>query len=112
MTYLTHQIEDGLSLQSQSVIRTWIGKIRPSNSDLPFQKIRAMIKSDSYDFQSYGRVQVWSPQALKWITVYEIPYTEMKTPFKLAYYPSSKQKLAQFHEDLHRLLDRSFEILF
>lgn len=47
--------------------------------------LRAVIKSDSYDFQSKASLEVWSPESLCWNFLVDIPYSLMETPPKLAY---------------------------
>ncbi len=66
-------------------------------------KARIKICSDSYDFQSFARVELFSPTDLKWNVVGHIPYPEMKTPHKLAYSPTGTAK-DNFMADFDRLL--------
>lgn len=66
-------------------------------------KARIKICSDSYDFQSFARVELFSPTELKWNVVGHIPYTEMNTPHKLAYIPTGTAK-DNFMADFDRLL--------
>lgn len=40
-------------------------------------KLRICIKRDSYDFQSYARIELWSDTEGKWNLVHSIPYVEM-----------------------------------
>jgi hypothetical protein len=40
-------------------------------------KLRISIKRDSYDFQSYARIELWSDTEGKWNFVHSIPYPEM-----------------------------------
>lgn len=41
------------------------------------KKLRICIKRDSYDFQSYARIELWSEPEGKWNYVHNIPYPEM-----------------------------------
>lgn len=66
-------------------------------------KARIKICSDSYDFQSFARVELFSPTDLKWNVVGHIPYPQMKTPHKLAYSPTGTTK-DNFMADFDRLL--------
>ena len=40
-------------------------------------KLRIRIKRDSYDFQSFARIELWSETEGKWNFVHSIPYVEM-----------------------------------
>ena len=40
-------------------------------------KLRIRIKRDSYDFQSYARIELWSEPLGKWNFVHSIPHPEM-----------------------------------
>lgn len=40
-------------------------------------KLRIRIKRDSYDFQSYARIELWSETEGKWNFVNNIPHPEM-----------------------------------
>ncbi|MGF6281912.1 hypothetical protein ABH908_000055 [Pseudomonas frederiksbergensis] len=66
-------------------------------------KARIKICSDSYDFQSFARVELFSPTNLDWNVVGYIPYPEMKTPHKLAYMPTGTDR-ENFMADFDRLL--------
>jgi hypothetical protein len=66
-------------------------------------KARIKICSDSYDFQSFARVELFSPTDLNWNVVGYIPYPEMKTPHKLAYLPTGTAQ-ENFMADFDRLL--------
>lgn len=73
-------------------------------------KIRIRIKSDSYDFQSYARVDVCSPATLSWNRIGEIPYANMSTPFKLGYKQGAGIEL--FEADFAKLVEQAKIILF
>lgn len=49
------------------------------------RKVRVRIQSDSYDFQSYARAEVWDGN--KWNEVATRPYSQMDTPYGLCYAP-------------------------
>jgi hypothetical protein len=66
-------------------------------------KVRIKICSDSYDFQGFARVELFSPTNLDWNVVGHIPYPEMKTPHKLAYMPTGTAR-ENFMADFDRLL--------
>jgi hypothetical protein len=46
--------------------------------------LRAVIISDSIDYQSSARLHIWSPDSLSWNFLVGIPYSLMKTPSKTA----------------------------
>jgi len=48
-------------------------------------KLRIRIKSDSYDFQCFARVSVWSEENLRWEQIDFIPFANMQTPKGLLY---------------------------
>lgn len=66
-------------------------------------KVRILIRSDSYDFQSYARAEVLSPSDLKWNTAAHIPFAEMQTPHKL-YYRVGPIAVETFNADFDKLL--------
>ncbi|MGE8063752.1 hypothetical protein [Pseudomonas sp. NPDC089569] len=66
-------------------------------------KVRIKICSDSYDFQSFARVELFSATDHKWNVVGHIPYPEMKTPHSLAYTQTGTDK-NNFMADFDRLL--------
>lgn len=47
------------------------------------RRFRIRLKSDSYDVQSYARIEVWNGD--RWNLVHEIPGPAMETPHGLAY---------------------------
>jgi hypothetical protein len=84
------------------------------------RKLRVSMKSDSYDFQCYARIDLWNGE--KWHEVEHIPYGEMRTPEKLIHLsdnqPSglSPQQLLSnnrefFSNDRQTLLNAAKEIL-
>lgn len=48
-------------------------------------KFRITIKSNAYDFQSFARVEVWSPVTFSWNELHSIPYAAMQTEKGLCY---------------------------
>lgn len=92
----TQFIQSDISRGQQDVNAIYIFERGPA-------KVRIKIRSDSHDFQSYARVELLSPTDLKWSVVGHVPFTDMKTPHKLAY---SKTGVApgNFHADFDRLL--------
>lgn len=79
-------------------------EITEGNDEL---KIQIIIKSDSYDFQNYAIVNVFSPKELKWNLLDSIPFSNMKTPAKL-YYQITPDKY-QDKEFLKRVMSSKFE---
>ena len=54
-------------------------------------RLKIHIKSDSYDFQSHAKAEIFNPNTLSWNLVTNIPYSNMKTPSKLVYTISNKE---------------------
>lgn len=92
----TQFIQADIALGRQSVNATFIFERGPA-------RVRIKICSDSYDFQSFARAELFSPTDLKWNVVGHIPYAEMKTPHKLAYIQTGKAK-DNFMADFDKLL--------
>lgn len=68
-------------------------------------KVRLTIKSDSCQFQSFARAEVWSPATLSWNQVYSIHYSEMATREGLCHLPNKQGlKIDNFILDFNRLL--------
>lgn len=75
-------------------------------------KVRLTIKSDSYQFQSFARAEVWNPATLSWNQVHSLHYTEMTTPEGLCHYPNkSGLKITHFTRDFDRLLTMVKQII-
>ena len=75
-------------------------------------KVRLTIKSDSYQFQSFARAEVWNPATLSWNQVHSIHYAEMATPEGLCYHPNkSGLKITHFTRDFDRLLTMVKQII-
>jgi hypothetical protein len=69
------------------------------------QRLRVSIKSDSHSFQSYARIDVWSPVELKWHNVASIHHGSMGTQTGLIYLPSkSGVQAVHFQADRIELL--------
>lgn len=99
-------IKEEYSLGTQSAS---LSKIIEGDNGL---KIKIDIKSDSYDFQSYARVSVFSD--LKWNVVDSISFSNMKTPSKLYYHANGRPAnvLAQhFVEDTQVLISNAEAVL-
>lgn len=99
-------IKEDYSLGTQSAS---VSKIIEGDNGL---KIKIDIKSDSYDFQSYARVSVFSD--LKWNIVDTIAYSNMQTPHKLYYHSQGKpaNTLApHFSQDIQTLTTNAEAIL-
>ena len=58
----------------QSLEYTAIFEITPVLSTV---KVRVELCRDSYDFQSYGRIQIFSPDENKWNFLASIPYSKL-----------------------------------
>jgi hypothetical protein len=52
------------------------------------KKIKITIKSDSYSFQSYARIELWNGE--KWNMIDSIPHGNMNTPIELVYQPKNQ----------------------
>lgn len=75
-------------------------------------RVRLTIKSDSYQFQSFARAEVWNPATLSWNQVHSIHYSEMTTPEGLVYYPNKQGlKVDNFVLDFNRLLKMTQQII-
>jgi hypothetical protein len=72
-------IKKTLSVGRQDVTYTEIIKIKE-------KKLRIIIKSDSYDFQSSARISVYNEENLEWNHLDSVHYSNMETPFKLYYH--------------------------
>lgn len=59
--------------------RTWKGQQSWNRERIVIigdKRVRYTVKRDSYDFQSYGKAEVWNGE--KWHTVHHIPGQELK----------------------------------
>ena len=69
------------------------------------QRLRISIKSDSYAFQSYARIEVWSAAELKWNLVAYVQHGSMRTPAGLIYQPNrSGFQASHFQADRTELI--------
>jgi len=76
------------------------------------KKVRVRIYSDSYDFQSYAKAELYSPERGEWSEIASRHYSQMGTPTKLAYLPDAKgEKPAWFQIDRDYLVDLVVKIL-
>lgn len=73
-------------------------------------KIRILIYRDSYDSQSYARLDVWSTAKMEWSRVHSIPYPEMKSLTVSAY--GNNATAANFAADMNDLIKNAITILF
>lgn len=81
--------------------------------DVGGKMLRFRVKSDSYDFQSYARAELWSRSDGKWNEVHSIPYGLMKTPHQLFYLPNrSGVAIGRFEADLEQLQKVALNIVF
>jgi hypothetical protein len=71
-------------------------------------KVRIRIKSDSYDFQSYARIEVWGNEN-KWNNIHNIPFANMATPPELYYHSNANKR--SFKVDRDKLIDVATSIL-
>ena len=75
-------------------------------------KFKLAIKSDTYDFQSYAKIFKWDGE--KWHLVYDIHYSEMKTPTDMVNLSPSKKKsmgVEPMQADRNRLIGIAKEIV-
>lgn len=74
--------------------------------------VRLTIRSDSYQFQSFARAEVWSQATLSWNQVHSTHYAEMATPEGLCHLPNEQGlKINNFILDFNRLLTMVQQIL-
>lgn len=69
-------------------------------------KLRIRISSDSYDFQSSARIEVWRPADLKWSFIADIHYSRMAT--RASYVHATP---THFKADRDNLLAQALQIL-
>lgn len=93
---ITKFIQSDIATGRQAVNAVFIFERGPA-------KVRIKIQSDSCDFQSFARVELFSPTDMKWAVVGHIPYAEMKTPHKLAYIRNGAV-MSNFQQDFDKLL--------
>ena len=70
------------------------------------RKLRIRIHSDSYDFQSWARIETFDPVASKWNQLADIHYSNMRT--RVAYRDA---RAADFKIDRDNLLAQAIAIL-
>jgi hypothetical protein len=76
------------------------------------RKFRVRIKSDSYDFQCYARIEALDQAELKWNVVASIHHSAMKTRDGLAYVPNNSWNTPKwFKEDRDNLIDQVQDLL-
>lgn len=92
--YIQHEISPG----QQDVTSTSIF-IRGQS------KVRIKIKSDSYDFQSFARAELFDAASNSWSIAASIHHGQMSTPPKLCYKPQGTGlAFHHFSQDFDRLL--------
>src|SRR5215212_3988719 len=72
-------------------------------------RVRLILHCDPYDFQSWGRTQLWDGS--KWNEIYTLPGTAMKTLSKTVCYGKDWQTPAYYMLDIETLLQRTSEVL-
>lgn len=72
------------------------------------ERLRIRIRSDSYKFQSFGRVERWD--GAKWQEVWSIPPLTLAVPEGLAYF-NRPITAADFAADRRTLLDHAAVVL-
>lgn len=93
-SYIQHEISQG----KQDVNATFIFNRGPS-------KVRIKIKSDSYDFQSFARAELFDASSNSWSIAGTIHHGQMSTPPKLCYMPKGTGVTFQeFSQDFDTLL--------
>jgi hypothetical protein len=69
------------------------------------KRIRISIRSDSYKFQCYARLECFDSAAMKWNVVVYRPHADMQTPEKLVYHTMGEvQYQVQFSADRNWLM--------
>lgn len=96
-------ISEDVSKGRQDVVKTWVLAVGT-------QKIRIQIKSDSYDFQSHARAEIWDDQKKGWNFVHSIHFGNMATKDKLFYSPAW-QSPANFKADYEELLRVTLKVI-
>ncbi len=74
------------------------------------KRICIKIKSDSFEFQCYAKVEVYSMYTDSWNLLYSVPYSNMRTPNSLVY----KKNVSldnSFEEDRIELLKLAIQVL-
>jgi hypothetical protein len=61
---------------------------------LDAHKLRIRIRSNSYRFQCFARIELWS--GVKWEPLGDVHYSRMGTPDSLAYYPEATKRAIPF----------------
>lgn len=107
MTIRTNILSEQFSKGRQSLNAERIYCLAKGNTKA---RIRAKIKSDSYDFQSYAKVDVYSPASLSWNEIGSIPYANMNTPHKLGYQPNAT--IEHFEKDFEQLVGLAKIVIF
>lgn len=76
-------------------------------------KLRISIKSDSYDFQSYARIEIYNPNDYKWNVLHSIHYSKMQTASKLYYkhHRNGTIPVSEFQKDIDTLIKVAEQIL-
>lgn len=103
---LSHLIDESVVAGRQSVSCQQIWAVNATT------KLRLSIKSDSYDFQSYAKADLWNATSGQWNPVYQIHYSQMKTPAKLFYWPErAGVHRKHFLADLDQLKKLALQII-
>ena len=97
-------IEETVSKGDQDVHYLLIG-------NMDGNKVRVMIRSNSYDFQSHAKAEVWSKTDMRWNPVTHRPFGAMQTPFKLCYNKDNWNRVDHFREDCRYLLGQVAAII-
>lgn len=71
-------------------------------------KLRVQVRRDSYDFQSWATVEVWSNALSRWENIGSIHYSRMKTRRD---YVSGKWEIANYGPDVDSLLHTAEVVL-
>lgn len=71
-------------------------------------KVRLIVRSDSYSFQSYAHADVWSPATLSWNRIVNIHHSNMATAAGLCY---GAPNAHSFAKDMTSLLEQAKAIL-
>lgn len=79
-------------------------------ANLDGHKVRVMIRSNTYDFQSHAKAEVWSKTDMRWNPVTHRTPGSMQTPFKL-YYSKEWNRADHFGEDCRYLLSQVAAII-
>lgn len=104
-------IDEKFSNGTQSV--RFSGIYRISYLDYPIEKVKVSLKRDSYDFQSYAQISVWTKKKWSYVTSLAWEKTETKGIFYQKNALSlNYQEKEMIRQDTYELIDLAAKIIF